>query len=161
MKAVWITGFPGSGKTSLGKWLVLRMFGFQTTRPVLLDGDALRGCWPGLGFSPSDRLEQAFRAARLARLLACQGLTPIAALVSPDRAVRARAREEMFPVKMIEVYLATSLEECRRRKPKVYANAPYPIEDVYEPPEEPAFRFDESHSREMASWEVAFSLIGG
>lgn len=80
----WFTGNSGAGKTTLARAL-------QRSRPrsILLDGDALRTVWPGLGLSPEHRWEQNMRAARLAILLEDQGFEVIVATICPYRELRA------------------------------------------------------------------------
>jgi adenylylsulfate kinase len=65
----------------MAKWLCER-------REIILDGNALRDVWPGLGFSQEDRWEQNLRAARLAKLLDDQGFNVIVATICPYRALR-------------------------------------------------------------------------
>ncbi len=60
---------------------------------VILDGDALREVWPGLGFSKADRWEQNLRVARLARCLSHQGLMVYVAVIAPYRDLRKEIAE--------------------------------------------------------------------
>ena len=84
-EVIWITGQTGSGKTT-----ILRKMGGPNT--ILLDGDELRGVWPGLGMSTEDRWEQNIRAARLAKLLADQGFHVIVATIAPFEKLRKEIR---------------------------------------------------------------------
>lgn len=78
----WITGNSGSGKTTLARRL--------RRHEIVLDGDALRAVWPGLGLGEADRREQNLRAARLAKLLEEQGHDVIVATICPYRDLRAQ-----------------------------------------------------------------------
>ena len=123
---VWLTGLPGSGKSTIGEELERRLV--AAGRPAyLLDGENLRhGLSGDLGFSPADRHEHARRVASLARILADTGNVAIVALVSPMAADRAWARElhEQADLDFVEAWVDTPLEECERRDPAgLYARA--------------------------------------
>lgn len=115
---VWLTGLPGSGKTTIAsivdRELVARMW-----HTMVLDGDNLRhGLNCNLGFSSSDRAENVRRTAEVARLMAEAGLITIVALVSPARAEREMARRIAGDIPFLEVFIATSITVCERRDPK-------------------------------------------
>jgi adenylyl-sulfate kinase len=145
--AVWMTGLPASGKSTVAAAVEARLVG--EGRPAyVLDGDNLRhGLNGDLGFSPEDRAENVRRTAEVAALLADAGVVVLVALVSPYRADRAAARavHERLDLRFLEVHVATSLEECERRDPKgLYARARAGelqhltgVDDPYEPPEAP------------------------
>ena len=123
---VWLTGLPGSGKSTIGEELERRLV--AAGRPAyLLDGENLRhGLSGDLGFSRADRHEHARRVASLARILADTGNVAIVALVSPMAADRAWARElhEQADLDFVEAWVDTPLEECERRDPAgLYARA--------------------------------------
>ena len=111
-RVVWVTGLAGSGKTTVATALVesLRRAGVGT---VLLDGDALRASIAtDLGYDLPDRRRAAERYARLARLLAAQGLTVVVATISMFEAVR-RANRGRLPG-YYEVYLRLPPETLPR-----------------------------------------------
>ena len=141
---VWMTGLPGSGKSTIAN-------GVETTlldsgrSAYILDGDNLRhGLNGDLGFSAADRAENVRRTAEVSALLADSGTVVLVALVSPYRADRdaARAVHEARGLAFLEVHVATPLEECERRDPKgLYARARAGeisgltgVDDPYEPP---------------------------
>jgi adenylyl-sulfate kinase len=117
---VWLTGLPGSGKTTSADSLIKQL----ESRGVFaasLDGDALRvGVSADLGFSDADRDENVRRAGEVALLLASQGAVVVVSLVSPRRAARdsIRARHEARSVRFLEVHVAAPLEVCEARDPK-------------------------------------------
>ena len=80
----WITGNSGSGKTTTAKKM--------RRHEVLLDGDALRSIWPGLGLNREDRWENNLRTARLAVELDRQGFDVIVATICPYRELRAEVQ---------------------------------------------------------------------
>ena len=113
---IWLTGLPASGKTTLALLLekALKAYGF---RPVVLDGDNLRQfLWPELKFSREARQAQAERATYLAKLIQQAGGIPIVALISPYRADRAWAREQLKG--FVEVHVDCPAGICALRDPK-------------------------------------------
>ncbi len=113
---IWLTGLPGSGKTTIAKLLVpeLRKLGF---RVELFDGDDVRKeLSPDLGFTKKDRELHARRVAYISKLLARNGVVAIVSLISPYRTFREFARKETG--NFVEVYVNASLETCMRRDPK-------------------------------------------
>ena len=114
---LWLTGLPGSGKTTLAFELEHRLFemGFQA---YVLDGDNIRHRLSAdLGFSPDDRKENIRRVGEVAALLARAGLIAVSAFISPYRADRRQARDaaqDNFHV----IYLSAPLEVCEKRDPK-------------------------------------------
>jgi adenylyl-sulfate kinase len=141
---VWMTGLPGSGKSTIAGGVEAALLG--SGRSVyILDGDNLRhGLNGDLGFSAEDRTENVRRTAEVSALLADAGVVVLVALVSPYRADRdaARAVHAARALPFLEVHVATPLEECERRDPKgLYARARAGeitgltgVDDPYEPP---------------------------
>ncbi|MBV2206444.1 MAG: adenylyl-sulfate kinase [Pseudomonas sp.] len=120
----------------------------------VLDGDTVRkGLNADLGFSAQDRGENVRRVGEVAALFADAGLICIAALISPYRNDRARARRAC-KTNFHEIYVKSDLATCEARDPKgLYrlarsgeleeftgVNAPYEI------PEEPEFVVDTAHT---------------
>jgi bifunctional enzyme CysN/CysC len=121
---VWLTGLPGSGKSTVANQVERQLvaLGHQT---MLLDGDNLRhGLNADLGFDEKARSENVRRVGEVAKLLVDAGLITITALVSPFRADRERAAT-LFPEgRFVEVFVDAPLEVCRQRDPKgLYAKA--------------------------------------
>jgi adenylylsulfate kinase len=122
---VWLTGLPGSGKSTIARGAAdrIKKMGY---RVEVLDGDWVRKTInPDAGFDKEGRKRHLLRVAWISRLLARNGVIVLASFVSPYRAVRAEIRgivEEEVP--FIEVYVKASVEECIRRDPKgLYAKA--------------------------------------
>jgi adenylyl-sulfate kinase len=144
---LWMTGLPGSGKSTVAAGVEAQLLG-QGRSTYVLDGDNLRhGLNGDLGFSAEDRAENVRRTAEVSALLADAGVVVLVALVSPYRADRdaARAVHEARGLPFLEIHVATSLEECERRDPKgLYARARAGeitgltgVDDPYEPPAAP------------------------
>lgn len=148
---VWLTGLPGSGKTTIAKKTaeVLRERGY---RVEVLDGDEVRK-WlsPEAGFTREDRERHLRRVAHVARLLARNGVVVLCSFVSPYRKIRREIREIVEKdAPFVEVFVKCSVEECIRRDPKgLYKRAlrgeikhMTGISDPYEPPETPELVLD-------------------
>jgi adenylyl-sulfate kinase len=140
---IWLTGLSGAGKTTIAVTLVekLRQRGLKVER---LDGDVVRqSLTRDLGFSKEDRDKNIERVTFVAKLLTRNDVIVPCAFISPYRAERARAREEIG--EFIEVYVECPLEVCTERDVKgLYARAfageiPHftGVSDPYEEPENP------------------------
>ncbi len=113
---IWITGLPASGKSTLAVRLKERLDRLGRAA-VVLDGDAVRQALvppPGYTAEERDAFYQAM--ARLAALLARQGVHVLVAATAPLRAHRAAARA--LASRFVEVFVDVSPEECARRDPK-------------------------------------------
>jgi cytidine diphosphoramidate kinase len=113
---IWITGLSAAGKTTLANLLTdyLRNTGRSV---VMLDGDELR---EALGTTTEHareaRLTLAFKYARLAKMIAVQGVTVVVGTVALFKEIHAWNRENQPGY--FEVYLKVPIEELRRRDPK-------------------------------------------
>ena len=120
---LWMTGLPGSGKTTLSTHLneELRNWGYRT---FVLDGDILRKTLNSdLGYSEADRRENIRRAGEVAAVFAGTGTIEIAAFISPYREDRDRLRTRQGAL-FHEIWLSTPLSICEARDPKgMYARA--------------------------------------
>jgi adenylyl-sulfate kinase len=144
---VWMTGLPGSGKSTIGAAVEERLV--EQGRPAyLLDGDNLRhGICGDLAFTAEDRVTNVRRVGELAQLFADAGVVAVVALVSPFRADRGavRDRHAAAGLRFFEVFVDTPLETCASRDRKgLYARARAGelhgftgVDDPYEPPVQP------------------------
>ena len=166
---VWLTGLPGSGKSTIAFAAEERLVGRQRGAYVL-DGDNLRhGLTADLGFSPSDRAENVRRVGSVALLLADAGLVALVPVVSPYAAYRAlvRASHEEMGALFLEVYVDAPLEVCEERDPKgLYRKARAGtlsgmtgIDDPYEAPESPDLRLRTADISVDESVEVLLKAI--
>ena len=141
---VWLTGLSAAGKSTIGR-LVAEELERRGALVEVLDGDVVRTQLSrGLGFSKEDRDRNILRIGWVASRLTRAGAAVVVSAISPYRETRRRARgmiEEHGT--FVEVYVATSLDECERRDPKgLYAKARTGeiaeftgVSDPYEPPE--------------------------
>jgi adenylylsulfate kinase len=114
---IWLTGLPGSGKTTTARFLQ-KEFDNKRLKVEVLDGDELRRTISSeLGFSKQDRETHTKRVAYIAHLLARNGIITIVALISPYRSFREYARN-LVKNSFVEVWINCSLETCNRRDPK-------------------------------------------
>ncbi len=115
---IWLTGLPGSGKSTIAMALERKLFE-QGWRAYTLDGDNVRrGVNADLGFSPDDRQENIRRIGEIAALFADAGTICITAFISPYRADRARARAAAGQRRFFEVHVNSGLATCEKRDPK-------------------------------------------
>lgn len=115
-RVVWITGRPSSGKSTFAR-AAARALRRRGRAVVVLDGDQVRASLvPPPGYSARERDRFYDTLARLAALLAGQGLTVLVPATAHLRRFRARARR-LAPV-YVEVWVRTPPEVCARRDPK-------------------------------------------
>jgi adenylylsulfate kinase len=113
---IWLTGIPGSGKTTLALAIAQRLANDET-RLEIIDGDDFRARFsPDLGYSLSDRALNVKRAAYISELLCRNGVIVIASFVSPIRSSRDAARAVIG--RFVEVHVQCSLATARLRDPK-------------------------------------------
>jgi bifunctional enzyme CysN/CysC len=147
---IWLTGFSGSGKSSIAVAAEQRLVA-DGRNAYILDGDNLRtGLNGDLGFSDADRTENLRRIAHVARLFADAGIVVLVPVISPRRAHRSFARvvHEAAGLPFAEVFVDTPLAECEARDPKgLYRKARAGeikgftgIDDPYEAPDAPELR---------------------
>jgi adenylyl-sulfate kinase len=143
---VWLTGLSAAGKSTIGG-LVVQELERRGALVERLDGDVVRThLSKGLGFSKEDRDTNIERIGWVASRLVRAGVAVVVSAISPYADARRKSRglvEAYGP--FIEIYVATSLEECERRDPKgLYQMARTGqlkeftgVSDPYEPPEHP------------------------
>ncbi|MCB1044206.1 MAG: adenylyl-sulfate kinase [Acidobacteria bacterium] len=146
---IWLTGFSGSGKTTIGDRLAerLRRLGRKVER---LDGDVTRALFPNTGFSREDRDANVLKTGFLASVLERNGIDVIATYISPYAVTRNKVRD--LCANFVEVHVATPLEVCESRDVKgLYAKARKGeitqftgIDDPYEAPSDPELVIDTS-----------------
>lgn len=166
-QVIWLTGFSGSGKSTIADLLERKLHALGK-HSYLLDGDNIRhGLNRDLGFTDADRVENIRRVAETARLMADAGLIVITSFISPFYAERSMARSLFQPSEFIEVFVDTSLAECERRDPKgLYQKARRGeirnftgFDSPYEPPPNPELRIDTAASTPEEAAETIMKYI--
>jgi adenylylsulfate kinase len=139
--AVWLTGLPASGKSSIAKELALRL---EHLRAAVLESDALRPIFtPEASYDERDREHFYRQISFVAALLVRHGIPVIIDATANLRSYRQHARHQI--PKFLEVYVDTPLDVCLARDPKgIYRNATEGgsgsvpgLQAPYEPPEAP------------------------
>ncbi len=137
---LWLTGLSGAGKSTLAEILYEKIAATgKSCEP--LDGDILRGVFPGTGFSKEARNEHVRRVGFMASRLEHHGVAVVASFISPYRQGREFIRN--LCDNFIEVHVKASLDECKQRDVKgLYKKALAGeiteftgIDDPYEDPE--------------------------
>ncbi|SKA41520.1 adenylylsulfate kinase, partial [Enhydrobacter aerosaccus] len=164
---VWLTGLPGSGKSTIAN-LVERKLIEAGRQTMLLDGDNLRqGLNADLGFDAASRSENVRRVGEVAKLMADAGLIAIVALVSPFQADRTRAAALLPEGRFLEIFVDTPAEICQQRDPKgLYEKAGQGKvlnltgrDQPYEPPEEPALILRTAELSADAAADAVVALV--
>ncbi len=114
---LWLTGYSGSGKSTIARDLEKKLFA-AGAHTMLLDGDSLRqGLCGDLGFSAEDRSENIRRVGEVARLFFESGHVVICTFISPFEKDRSFVRS-LFPEgRFFEIYIKCDLDVCKRRDP--------------------------------------------
>jgi adenylylsulfate kinase len=171
--AVWLTGLPASGKSTIARALQA-MLSARGVRAVVLESDDVRRL-----FTPNPRYDLAERdrfyrgLAELARWLSAAGVPALVAATANRRAYREHARAGI--PKFLEVYVECPLAVCRARDPKgIYRRAETGaapnvpgVSAAYEPPLRPEVVADgvrdpaERSARSILSALVARGFLSG
>jgi len=169
--ALWLTGLPASGKSSIAKALVPLLHG-RDLDPVVLESDAFRKYFtPGATHSEEDRALFYQGMIEVACLFLDHGVPVILDATGNRRSYRAPARERMAP--FAEVLVDCPLEICVGRDPKgIYrkgregaaTNVPG-LQVDYEPPLHPEVRIHsdredpESAARRILDFLIASGWV--
>ena len=119
---IWLTGLPGSGKSTIANILKEKLEKIYKKEVIILDGDKLRKeFYPDLGFSPEEREFHNKVVIYLSKFLSENlDYIVIVSVIAPIRKVREYARKIIR--NYIEVYLKADMETLIRRKPEIYKN---------------------------------------
>lgn len=147
---IWLTGLPGSGKTTLALLLAKKLLRLGCQVAVLDGDDFRRRLCRDLGFSKEARKENIRRAGEVARMFYENGFIVICSFVSPFQEDRDFVRALIEDGKFFEIYLKCRVEICEQRDPKGnYARAKRGeiteftgISSPYEQPFEPELILD-------------------
>jgi len=141
--AVWITGLPASGKSTIAAVLARRLADLDVD-VVVLESDSLRRMFPSqAAYSPLDREYFYTSLAFIGNVLTEHGISVIFDATANRRTYRDYARRRI--PRFIEVFVDCPLDVCIQRDPKgIYRRAregqatDVPgLQTEYEPPEKP------------------------
>ncbi|MGO1792869.1 MAG: sulfate adenylyltransferase subunit CysN [Oceanisphaera sp.] len=147
---LWFTGLSGAGKSTIAN-LVEKKLHALGNHTYLLDGDNVRhGLNKDLGFTDADRVENIRRVGEVSKLMVDAGLIVLTAFISPFKAERRMAREQLAEGEFIEVFVDTPLAIAEERDVKgLYKKARRGelknftgIDSAYETPEAPEIHLD-------------------
>ena len=165
---LWFTGLSGAGKTTIAE-----IVGPELERRGLaveyLDGDVVRThLSKGLGFSKEDRDTNIERIGWVASRLTRHGAAVLVSAISPYEETRQKARDLVEEHgSFVEVFVATSVEECARRDVKGLYEKAFSgeikeftgVSDPYEEPVNPELRIDtEAHEPDESAQIVVEKL---
>tara|TARA_Y100001935_G_scaffold214855_1_gene186134 strand:+ start:2945 stop:3409 length:465 start_codon:yes stop_codon:yes gene_type:complete len=109
---IWLTGQPGSGKTTLANELISKIkLDSKAKKIINIDGDDLRSISRNQDYSKEGRIKNISTAISIMRFLANKKYICIVSIVAPYKFLRDELKDE-FP--FLEVYLHT--KEIRGRE---------------------------------------------
>jgi adenylylsulfate kinase-like enzyme len=122
-RAIWVTGVPSAGKTTIGGSLATALRRELDEPCTFVDADVIRRqFWPHLGLSVDDRVVNVTGLAELAGVLIRAGNHVVVACIAPDREVRNRAlgliRVAAQDVAVHQVHLTAPLDVLKARDVK-------------------------------------------
>ena len=122
---IWLTGQPGSGKTTLANSIIYSLTKEQSDIKIInLDGDDLRSINKNKDYSKEGRIKNISTAISIIRFLANKNYLCVVSIVAPYRFLRNELKTE-FP--FLEVYLHT--KEIRGREDFFAKDYEVPLEE--------------------------------
>ena len=108
---MWLTGQPGSGKTTLANQIISKLKKNDSSIKIInLDGDDLRNINKNKDYSKEGRIKNISTAISIMRFLANKNYICVVSIVAPYRFLRDELKTE-FP--FLEIYLHTSEKRGR------------------------------------------------
>lgn len=150
---LWFTWYSAAWKTTIAK-SVLKKLKHETWFTLAhLDGDVFRKNFLTLGFTKQGRMMNLKLAAYVAHLLLKEDVCVLASFITPYHEIQKYLREKL--PNYIEVFVNTSLEDCKKRDYKWNYKRAIKweiqnftgISDSYEPPISPEII--------LQSWELS------
>ncbi len=116
--AIWITGLPSSGKSTIARGLARKLAEMGVKVQVLESDELRRVLTPKPTYSEEERAWFYGVMAWIGWLLVRNGVNVIFDATANRRRYRERARELVGPDKFMEVYVRCPLEVCMKRDRK-------------------------------------------
>lgn len=144
---IWMTGQPGSGKTTLCN-LLSEHYEESNSKCIHIDGDNLREMTGNFDYTPEGRNKNILNAQMLARFLHKNNFLVFVSLVAPYKNLRELFKSEMGK-ELIEFYI-----HCGdvRGKEQYFAKD-------YQPPEINYYSIDTTIDSPQASFEKILGII--
>lgn len=144
--AVWITGLPASGKSTLARAVASKLEDMGVRVQVLESDELRRVLTPRAGYSDEERETFYNAMVYIGVLLTSNGVNVLFDATANRRRWREKAREEI--PRFMEIHVDTPLEVCRKRDPKgIYRKADQGradtvpgAQEIYEAPKDPELR---------------------
>jgi len=154
--AVWLTGLPASGKSTVARALAKTLDNRGVDCEVLESDQLRKILTPHPRYDEAEREDFYRQVAYIGALLVRHGVAVLFDATAHRRSYRDRARSEI--PNFLEVYVACPLEVCIARDPKGIYGAAAPggqvpgLQAPYEPPREPdvLIHGDRDHPDESA-----------
>ncbi len=162
--AVWITGLPACGKSTITACL-RQMLAERGVQAEVLESDELRKILGG-GYGEADRETFYRRMVWIATMLIRHGVSVIFDATANRRQYRDAARRQIG--RFFEVFVDVPLEVCMARDPKgIYRSAAEGkasdvpgLQAAYEPPENPDLTIDGVHEYPLDAAQRIIALFG-
>ena len=126
-QAIWLTGQPASGKTTLAQLLIEHFRSNKFNDCFNIDGDDLRDLFQNKDYSKKGRFANIRLGMSIGAYLINKKQFPIISLVSPYRELREEFKSKF---NVLEVYLHTS--EIRGREDYFVKDYEKPLENFLE-----------------------------
>jgi adenylylsulfate kinase len=121
---IWLTGQPGSGKTTISKRIL-----WDKPGVFHIDGDDLRDLFENKDYSETGRRKNVELAQQIAQYLHKKGKDVVVSLVSPYKDQRDKFKEKIGD-NLIEVFVHTT--EIRGRENYFVSDYQQPVENYFD-----------------------------
>ncbi len=121
---IWLTGQPGSGKTTISKRIL-----WDKPGVFHIDGDDLRDLFENTAYSETGRRKNVELAQQIAQYLHKKGQDVVVSLVSPYKDQRDKFKEKIGN-NLIEVFVHTT--EIRGRENYFVSDYQQPVENYFD-----------------------------
>ena len=162
--AIWLTGLPASGKSTIARALVEQLSEVGTA-VIVLESDIMRRIlMPAAAYGPADRDRFYSMLVQLGSLITGQGGNVIFDATANRRAYRDEARSRIQD--FMEIHVQCTVAECMKRDPKgIYRKASAGdaafvpgVQVPYEAPERPELTLQGSASPEANAALIVAAL---